>query len=115
VQFAEYQDQEKLLKLSESASYLNWFMGLDCRYNHLCLDNHTILASKLMTALTRSRPADFTEGFLKDLVAEDWHQDHQFCTSQLDPIALDKWHREIKPNPPSTVWKIRTGINKILG
>ena len=26
-----------------------WY-GLDCRYNHLCLSNHTILANKIITA-----------------------------------------------------------------
>jgi len=115
IQAEEYADQQELERLYTSGG-TNWFNGFDCRYNHLCLSNHDILVDKLLPALVKNKQPDLTQGFKTDLIAKNWYENLSFCDQELNPDYIKNFHEDIKNRDHSgRVWKIKTGINRILG
>lgn len=45
--------------------------GVDIRYNHLCISNHTILSEKLFNTIVKNEPLDLTTGFKKNIFSKD--------------------------------------------
>lgn len=113
IQYGEYQEQERMA--SNPSVGTNWFMGFDCRYNHLCLSNHDILSAKVTEALIKNRQPDLNTGFLEGLIGQHWYQDQEFCQAELCPQQVEIFLKEVLTRPVKTSWKSKTGIDKILG
>ena len=113
IQRDECQNQELLEKLLDKG-VAGYFKGADCRYNHLCLCNHDILSDKLVEGLVNDTTVDLTSGFIKDIIAPDWHRDEDFCREQLDPNMVDHFKKEIMNKAHTPGWQIRTGIDKVM-
>ena len=62
----------------------NFFKGVDCRYNHLCLSNHQILADKVIAAFTEGAVVDLDQGFHQGLLKDGVLKDQEFCRRELD-------------------------------
>ena len=60
-----------------------WPGSIDARYNHLCLSNHSIMADKIVTALTDDSQLDLTSGFIAGLIKENVLDDLEFCSKEL--------------------------------
>jgi hypothetical protein len=90
----------------------DFWRGLDCRYNHLCLSNHEILASKIFDTLINDQPLDLTQGFIQGLIKDNALQDLDFVRREFDyPTYLknqEKLKHSIKHILP---WKARVNID----
>lgn len=86
-----------------------WY-GLDCRYNHLCLSNHKVLADKIVTAFATDTAPDLTQGFHRGLLKSHSLSDLEFVHSELDTYTWQhnqKFRAEYAPKIP---WAKRVGI-----
>lgn len=80
IQAQEYHDGEE-----DSTSYFN---GIDCRFNHMCLSNHTIMAQKVVAAFDSNQGPDLDQGFVTGLLKKDSLTDENFCKQELDHNKL---------------------------
>jgi hypothetical protein len=103
-QYNEYRQSDKLAKMVADRN-VSYFNGYDCRYNHLCLTNHDILAEKISQALITNTPADLTTGFKADLIDPEWFNDTEFCTSQLKPTSVAMFNSHYKTEKPGMLWR----------
>ena len=63
----------------------NWYkQGIDTRYNHLCKDNHEILADKCLNSLTTGRTLDLCVGFKRHLLRAD----ERYTSKQVGPSLI---------------------------
>jgi hypothetical protein len=76
IQAEEYEDGEE--------DSTNYFQGVDCRYNHMCMSNHKIMADKVIAAFTQEQGIDLNQGFQKALLKKDSLKDEEFCRRELD-------------------------------
>lgn len=113
VQNKEYQNLELVEKLVNQG-IAGYFRGSDCRYNHLCLRNHDILADKLVDALVTNTSPDLSTGFYEAIVEPDWHRDEEFCQRELKPEVVEYFKENLLGKLPRPSWQARTGINKIM-
>lgn len=82
----------------------------------MCLSNHDILVDRLLPALLKNKSPDLESGFAKELIAKDWYLDQEICEKELAPDRVEIFNKEIKnKNVSEGFWKIKTGIDKILG
>lgn len=81
IQAHEYEDGEE-----ESTTYFN---GVDCRFNHLCLTNHNIMAQKVIAAFDSQQGPDLDQGFVTGLLKKDSLKDEDFCRRELDWDKLE--------------------------
>jgi len=66
-------------------SYLDWYsQGIDTRYNHLCKDNHEILADKCVKSLLTKEPLDLAVGFKRSILKATDRYTHK----QLGPMLI---------------------------
>lgn len=65
-----------------------YFRGVDCRYNHLTLSNHRILAKKIVDFFQQGITVDLTEGFVQGLVLKDSWRDTDFCTREFNQYRI---------------------------
>ena len=55
--------------------YWDWYsQGIDTRYNHLCKDNHEILAGKCVKSLLTKEPLDLAVGFKRSILKIDFEK-----------------------------------------
>lgn len=115
VQFDEYSNPTEALRRSQD-NIPGYFEGVDCRYNHLCLRNHDVLAEKLFRALAHGEPVNLTQGFHREFVDVDWYKDTDFVEQELNQQLVPHYHRMLDKyhNNGYLPWKKRTGIEKIL-
>lgn len=115
VQGEEYSHRD-LLSDRYNKGLTNWFNGFDCRYNHLCLTNHDILVDKLLSALVNDQKLDLEQDFKTDLIGEHWYENPELCSNELNPKSIEIFLKDVsKRDYKNTVWKIKTGIDRILG
>ncbi len=88
VQSLEFESGEE-----DSSTY---FHGVDCRYNHLCLSNHKIMAEKVIAAFTENKLLDLDQGFLTGLLGKNTLDDEDFCVRELDMNKLSIMRQEQK-------------------
>ena len=62
--------------------------GIDVRFNHLCLSNHTILAEKIYQTLTNDVELDLINGFKKEIFTVESAADPEFQKAELDQDAV---------------------------
>jgi len=75
-------------------------MGVDVRYNHMCLHNHKILAEKVVQAIQQNKPIDLeSDQWLTGVLHANIFKNQEFCDAQLDPQALQKRNQLLKDNP----------------
>lgn len=104
LQFAEYRDPELVLGEIQSTGRDPVFRGTDCRYNHLCLKNHTILADRLAAYFLEDRVPDLTQGFHTGFLGSDWIKDPEFCEDQLDPEQIRLYRQQNSPKNLFRTW-----------
>jgi len=95
IQSLEFESGEE-----DSTSY---FDGVDCRYNHLCLSNHYIMAEKVLKAFADDQGPDLDQGFLTNLLKKDSLDDEEFCKKELDTNKLAIIREEQKTK---SGWKV---------
>ena len=62
-----------------------WYrQGIDTRYNHLCKDNHEILAGKCVKSLLTKEPLDLAVGFKRSILKASDRYTHK----QLGPMLI---------------------------
>jgi hypothetical protein len=87
-----------------------YFFGMDCRYNHLCLSNHDIMADKVTDAL-KGEVLDLTQGFQRALLKERGLYDDDFCHRELCWDSVVK-NREFRIKNRWTVpWAIKKKLH----
>lgn len=93
----------------------NYWSGIDCRYNHLCLSNHAILGPKVAESLLNYEPLSLTEGFVRGILKADSLSDPEFCQRELDVAHIK--HREAQLAKdyykPVLPWKRRRQLEGI--
>ena len=62
--------------------------GIDVRFNHLCLSNHTILAERVYQSLVNNIELDLTSGFLTEIFNNVSQADPVFIEKELDQSAI---------------------------
>ena len=63
----------------------NWYrQGIDTRYNHLCKDNHDILADKCVSSLMTGRTLDLCVGFKRHFLRAD----ERYTSKQVGPSLI---------------------------
>lgn len=87
-----------------------FWMGLDSRYNHLCLSNHKILADKLTHSLITDTAPDLTEGFLKGLIKKNALRDDEFIDKELEKRVVEHNLKMRTQYMPKLPWAIRKKI-----
>ncbi len=85
--------------------------GIDPRYNHLCLSNHSIMADKIATALRTDTQADLTHGFIQGILKEDCLENEEVCQRELN-MEVVLYNREKKASSVKSLipWKKRANI-----
>ena len=64
--------------------YWDWYsQGIDTRYNHLCKDNHEILADKCVHTLLTNNPLDLCVGFKRHFLRADERNTNKQVGSSL--------------------------------
>jgi hypothetical protein len=67
--------------------------GIDVRYNHMCLSNHSILAEKIYNAIETNVPVDLNSGFIKNLLTSNaCIDDPEFAKKELCPAFIKHYH-----------------------
>jgi hypothetical protein len=79
-------------KAEVAGDYQTIIKGFDVRYNHLCLDNHTVLSRKIRDFCTSGYPPDLTTDFKTNILKQDFYKDQQFIQDQLYPEAVFRWN-----------------------
>jgi hypothetical protein len=113
IQYDEYQNKELVEKLADQGQP-GYFKGADCRFNHLCLKNHDVLADKFLQGLITGTAPDLTQGFHQDLISADWYKDSDFCEQELSHRAVKMFKEKVLPLSKIASWQQRTGIDKIM-
>ena len=63
----------------------NWYkQGIDTRYNHLCKDNHEILADKCVNSLLTGNDLDLCVGFKRHILTAD----ERYTSKQVGPSLI---------------------------
>lgn len=88
----------------------NYFSGVDCRYNHMCLTNHEILGARAAVSLVDGSALDLREGYHQSLFKTDTLSDKEFCDRELDGNMLAR--RAEKANVPRLPWLKRMNLDK---
>lgn len=69
-----------------------YFYGADPRWNHMCLDNHKILADRVCDSFVNDSQLDLTQGFLTELLPlESIDNDLEFCQRELNPQLYEHY------------------------
>jgi hypothetical protein len=105
IQFWEFDDPH-------CKDHLNtYFRGLDCRYNHMILSNHKILADRIALALHHDKTLDLAEGFIRGLITKDSVFDDEFCQREFDMQVVAKRRAMPPDTKPILPWKRRRGLD----
>jgi hypothetical protein len=108
--FDEIQSHEYETSKNHTDDVNEFWRGLDGRFNHMCLANHSRLAGKITKALLEDSQLDLNEGFVKNLIPRDWAVDIDFQRRELDYELVQK-NLANKPSwAPILPWKKRRGI-----
>jgi hypothetical protein len=87
-----------------------FWRGLDGRFNHMCLSNHKILAARIAESLINGTELDITDGFIKQIIPDDWESNVEFQNCELD-VEMTRKNLEHKESySPILPWKKRKGI-----
>ncbi len=103
IQQWEFEDPD----IDRDAKY--WY-GLDCRYNHMCLTNHRIMADKIITAFETDTAPDLKEGFVRGLLKPDSLQDLDFVKRELDVWTFEHNRQFREQYAPKIPWAKRVGL-----
>ena len=89
--------------------------GIDCRYNHMCLTNHSILGKRAADSLFYNQPLDLTTGFRRGLLTPKILDNDEFCKQELDLNALEYRNSQLKTPyyKPTAPWLKRVGITAL--
>lgn len=66
----------------------DYFRGVDCRYNHLSLRNHKIMADKVVDYFKNNVPLDLSTGFHKGFIEPKSKLDPEFCAEEFNCYRL---------------------------
>ncbi len=92
----------------------NYFSGLDCRYNHMCLSNHAILGPRVAESLYLETTLDLRNGYLRDILKPDTLKDQEFCKAELSMKHLEQRKQTATNKFKNTLpWNKRIGIDKL--
>ena len=69
-----------------------YFRGIDCRYNHITLSNHHILAKKIVDFFQQGLTVDLAEGFAQGLILRDSWRDTDFCAREFNQYRITDMH-----------------------
>jgi hypothetical protein len=72
----------------------NIWRGVDTRYNHMILDNHEILAKKIVEYFTQGHVIDLNIDFIEGVLDKNSMDDKIWTDQQLDPDSIEKWRAE---------------------
>ena len=72
----------------------NIWKGVDTRYNHMILDNHKILAKKIVEYFTQGHAIDLNIDFIEGVLDTNSMDDKIWTDQQLDPVYVEKWRDE---------------------
>lgn len=81
IQANEFQDPETTTH--------DYFRGVDCRYNHLSLRNHKIMADKVVDYFENSEALDLSTGFHKGFIEPKSKLDPEFCSKEFNLYRLE--------------------------
>lgn len=114
IQWGEYQDPEWILAQYENNGS-GYFKGYDCRYNHMCLDNHDLVSERIVDHFVKDTPVDLINGFHTKLIHTKWFDDREFMKNQLNPRAVEFYFENIHNQGVVLPWKRRVGIDIFTG
>ena len=79
--------------------------GVDPRFNHMCLSNHTILTEKIINYMLTGETLDLTSGFIKNIISTKMLDDTDFVKTELSTAYMEQYNEVPKKIVPS--WKDR--------
>lgn len=89
--------------------YTEFFHARDFRYNHLCLDNHKVLADKVIMAIATGAPINLTTGFAKNILTDENVSNPNWIQQQVDPVLFKELQEE-RAKGPLKNWAKRIGL-----
>jgi hypothetical protein len=81
-----------LQEVDTKNNYSKLFGARDFRYNHFCLDNHKVLADKVILSLASGNPIDLTIGFRQGIVTDTNIANSQWIQQQVDSMLFKEMH-----------------------
>jgi hypothetical protein len=108
--FDDIQSHEFDLRKNHTDDVNDFWRGLDGRFNHMCLANHSRLAGKVAQALISDQELDLTQGFVKNIIPHAWEVDFDFQKKELDYELVQKNLASRTRWAPILPWKKRRGI-----
>jgi len=90
----------------------DYWQGIDCRYNHMCLTNHAVLAEKIVTAFNTDTAPDLTQGFVKNLLNSNSLDDADFVQRELDVCTYQHNQQFSQHYASKTSWAQRIGLKR---
>lgn len=96
----------------DQEEFSNYFSGIDCRYNHLCLTNHSILGPRVAHSLITGETLDLTQGFSKNILKAGLLDNAEFCNKELDMAQIAYRDEQLKKDyyQPLLPWKRRKNL-----
>jgi len=77
-------------------AYNSLIQGVDPRYNHLCLRNHTVLLDKVYDTFVNDTELDLTTGFDLSILTAQSLEDKKFVEEELDSVKVEQRKTTIK-------------------
>ena len=108
IQYWEFENPDK-------EEFSEYFSGIDCRYNHLCLSNHRILGPRVAQSLITGETLDLTTGYEKDILKAGLLNDPEFCRRELNLEQLAHREQQLAKDyyKPMLPWKRRKKLEGI--
>jgi len=84
-------DHVQLQEMTVGVDTNQVFCGVDTRYNHMCRDNHSVLAQCVAEAIQEDRPINLNHsGWLTRVLSPHiWHN-KEFVAAQMDPYGVKR-------------------------
>ena len=92
IQIGEFEPDAELDRTTE------YFQGIDCRYNHLCLSNHKILGERAAQALITDHTLDLTQGYLRNIMPPTADSDPEFAQREWCPDQVELYYQRRTEN-----------------
>lgn len=93
----------------------NYWSGIDCRYNHMCVSNHQILGPRVAESLLTGQTLDLRQGYIRGILKSGSIDDPEFCKKELDVGHVEHRLKELEKDyyRPILPWKKRKLLDGI--
>lgn len=87
-------------------AYNKLMQGIDPRYNHLCLRNHSVMLEKIYNTFNTDQELDLTTGFERDILTNESFTNNAFVERELDLLKIQHRGAQIKKNTMMSMFRM---------